>query len=63
MKTYRHINWNGKRDYECTNVCACRAEAAPDANWIEDAQAIAGGMTRLETRTQGGATVEYWGYL
>lgn len=24
---------------------------------------IAANMTRLETRTQSGATVEYWGYL
>lgn len=59
MKTYRHIHWTGKRDYECTNVCACQAEAAPNAYWIEDAAAIAPNMTRLWIE----CGVQYFGYL
>lgn len=34
MKTYKNKNWK-RRDYECTNVVACVAAAAPDDNWIE----------------------------
>lgn len=59
MKTFRHPRWTGKRDYECTNVCACQAETAPDAEWIEDSGAIAPNMTQLWIERG----VRYWGYL
>jgi hypothetical protein len=36
MKVFRHIGFDGKRDYECTNVIACIAETAPDEHWIEN---------------------------
>jgi hypothetical protein len=36
LKVFRHINFDGTRDYECTNVIACIAEKAPDENWVEN---------------------------
>ncbi len=35
MKWFKHNEFDGKRDYECTNVCYCHAPEAPDVNWVE----------------------------
>lgn len=62
MQTFRNVNWK-TRDYECTNLVACRALNAPNGNWAPCDDSVLLGLTQLETRTQNGATVQYWGYL
>ena len=63
-RTFMHKNWNGKRDYECTNVVACVARTAPNDDWIE---CRADWMDQLKSRgaqqlfIEGG--VQYFGWL
>jgi hypothetical protein len=72
MKVYRNIHFDGKRDYECTNVIACIADAAPDENWIENTDpkfpvyAFADGRAALDNGVQQlyiKAGVRYFGWL
>jgi hypothetical protein len=62
MKTYRNVHFT-KRDYECTNLVACRTESAMNSNWAPCDESVLSGLTKLEIRHQNGTTVEYWGYL
>ena len=48
-----------KRNYDCTNVVACIAEAAPGPNWIECGSEVLAGLTQLHR--QGSAI--FYGYL
>jgi hypothetical protein len=49
-----------KRDYEATNIVACMAEKAPNANWVpSDRAETLQGLTHLWTE----AGVQYYGYL
>jgi len=57
--TFKNKAWDGKRDYECTNVVACVAEHAPDASWIECDDRILNGLTQLWIIRD----VRYFGYL
>lgn len=58
MKTYRNTKFI-KRDYECTNIVACVAAAAPESHWEQvDASAI-NGLTKLYTQ----AGVTYYGHI
>lgn len=56
--TFRNANWT-KRDYECTNVVACKAATAPSVNWEPCSGTVLDGLTKLHSE----AGVEYWGYL
>jgi hypothetical protein len=47
------------RNYECTNVVFCIADAAPDANWIATNDAIPESMSQLWI-TNG---VRYFGWM
>lgn len=57
MKTFKNKHFI-KRDYECTNIVFCEAEAAPDANWIECDPSE---NTLQQLWIEGG--VRYFGYL
>ena len=35
MKWFKHKQFTGKRDYECTNVCYCYAPEPPTEHWTE----------------------------
>jgi hypothetical protein len=60
MKTFKHKMWNGKRDYECTNVIACQAESAPSEWWIECGDdSILTGLNKLWIERG----VQYYGHL
>lgn len=59
MKTYRNKNFKA-RNYECTNVAACKAETNPDeSKWVEDCDAVKPFMVPL-WRENG---VQFWGWL
>jgi len=59
MKTFKNANFI-KRDYECTNIVACKAEVAPkDGKWVECDESALNGLTQLWI--QGG--VAFFGYL
>lgn len=59
MKTFKNSQFI-KRDYECQNVVACRAEVMPTrGTWEPADESILSGLTMIE-RVAG---VEYWGYL
>lgn len=58
MKTFRNVNYT-KRNYECTNIVACEAEQAPNANYEECGAEILNGLTRLHSEND----VRYYGYL
>lgn len=56
------------RDYECTNVIACEAEQAPDANYSPADASIITGLTHLHTTRDlnnltGANDVKYYGHL
>lgn len=59
MTTYINKHFT-KRNYECTNIVACVAEANPDAaKWeVADASVLAG-LTQLWTERG----VRFYGYL
>ena len=40
LKTYRHSEYKGKRNYECGTVAVCRAVAAPNTYWTECEESI-----------------------
>ena len=58
MTTYRNTRFTA-RDYECTNVVACVADAAPAAFWQPADESILSGLTKLYVE----AGVTYYGYL
>lgn len=65
LKTFKSKNWTA-RNYECTNVVACQAVAAPEGkiaihgeNWVECDESALAGLTQLEIC----AGVRYFGYL
>jgi hypothetical protein len=61
MKRYKHIRWTGKREYaDCTVVVACKAERAPNGNWVECSDAE-WPQTAKALWTECG--VQYWGWL
>ena len=45
-KTFRNSLFK-TRDYEATNVVACKALTPPGPQWVEDRNAIKGSMDRL----------------
>jgi hypothetical protein len=57
-KTFRNVAFT-KRNYECTNVVACIADAAPGPNWVECDPETLTGLTKLYC--QGG--VSFYGYM
>ncbi len=57
-KTFRNTSWT-RRDYECTNIVACQAIAAPGPQWVEADASILGGLDQLHRQ----AGVTYWGHL
>ena len=59
MQTFINKHWTGKRDYECTNVIACQAAQAPDANWLPCDESILNGLTQLYIERG----VRYFGHL
>ena len=65
MNTYRNANFT-KRNYECTNIVACRTEHNPKErgdkraiNWEPAVEGVLTGLTMLWICDG----VEYWGYL
>ncbi len=58
MKTFKNTAWKS-RDYECTNVVACEAPAAPKGAWIEADASVLDGLTMLWRE----GDVRYYGYL
>lgn len=58
MATFKNKNFT-KRNYECTNVIACVAAAAPDENYIESDEAVLQGLTQLWIENG----VRYYGHL
>jgi hypothetical protein len=60
LRIFRNINWT-RRDYECTNIVACRAKEAPNDNWVECEEEIVERLKLKALYGQGG--VSYLGYL
>lgn len=63
MAIFRNKNFT-KRDYEATNVVACQAEFAPDANWVLTTHEELNAMLRSPVQPlwiERG--VQYYGYL
>jgi hypothetical protein len=59
MKTYKNINFK-KRDYDCTNIVACKANANPNTErYIVCSDSILTGLTKLYIQND----VIYYGYL
>jgi len=58
MKTFKNINFT-KLDPECTNIVACQAEQAPNANWVECDESCLHNLKPLHVQ----AGVRYFGYL
>ena len=61
MGVFKNRLWT-KRDYECTNVVACVAEAKPETDndrWEPAEEAILAPLTHLWTERG----VRYYGYL
>ena len=58
MKTFRNTLFT-KRNYECTNIVACKAEKAPGDNWVECDESFLANLTQLWI--QGG--VAFFGYM
>lgn len=58
MKTFKNKNFV-KRNYDCTNVVFCKAESAPDSNWIECDEDEIGDCDQLWIK----GDVRYFGYL
>jgi len=58
MTAYRNTKFT-TRNYECTNVVACIADAAPAAHWEACDESILDGLTKLYTQ----AGVAYYGHL
>lgn len=68
MNTYWNTAWT-KRDYECTNIVAIKADQLPkgyDPNVWKDSACKASSLTNLMhigSITQNGQRFEQWGYL
>ena len=61
--TFRNGNWT-KRNYECTNVVACEAEAAPGDNWVPvDSAYVEAILNRGGCQLEICAGVRYYGWL
>jgi len=58
MKVFRNKRFI-KRNYECSNICACKALSPPDGEWEEVSDKYLSGMMMIYSQ----AGVEYWGYL
>ena len=58
MATFKNKNFT-TRNYECTNVIACVADAAPDKNYIESDDSVLQGLTQLWIENG----VRYYGHL
>ncbi len=58
MKTFRNINWT-HRTYDCTNIVACVADAAPRPCYVECDPSILEGLDRI-CSIDG---VTYYGFL
>jgi hypothetical protein len=58
MNTYRNTNYT-KRDYETTNVVACKADVAPGPAWELCDATILDGLSQLWLT----AGVRYYGHL
>jgi hypothetical protein len=57
-RAFRNINYT-ERDYECTNVVACVAKSAPDANYEPCGDEVLEGLTPLWIQ----GDVRYWGHM
>lgn len=64
MKTFKNKNFT-KRDYEATNVVACKSIKAPNENWIEADDSVIEKMelNKLWIETSNGNDVHYFGWL
>ena len=58
MKTYRNTKYT-TRNYDCTNVVACVAAAAPANHWQPADESILKGLTKLYAA----GDVTYYGHL
>lgn len=58
LKTFKNTSWK-TRDYECTNIVACQAPAAPKGTWVECDESVITGMTALWRE----GDVRYFGWL
>lgn len=58
LKTFRNTRWTS-RNYECTNIVACQAPAAPADHWEECEAEILNGLTDLWRE----GDVRLFGYL
>ena len=57
-RTFKNSKFT-RRDYECTNVVACRAATAPADHWVECDESALKGLT--QPWTENGCT--YFGWL
>ena len=63
MKTYKNTQFV-KRDYECTNIVACRCKETPKrGEWAECDESILFGLKMLGIEHQNGQQIEMWGWL
>jgi hypothetical protein len=62
LATFINKNFT-KRDYECTNIVACRAERAPNENWVPCEESELAGLQQLWIETANGLRVTYYGHL
>jgi len=58
MNTYKNINFV-KRNYECSNVVACKAEKRPNESYVLADESILNGLTQLWMENG----IRYFGYL
>jgi hypothetical protein len=58
MKTFKNKNFV-TRDYDCTNIVACRAQAAPSEHFIEAPDFDLSRLTQLWTENG----VTYFGHM
>ncbi len=61
MKWFKHIGFNGKRDYERTNLCYCNAPTAPSSEWVETEPPLPKLTTMIRLYRQGEA--QFYGWL
>jgi hypothetical protein len=62
MTTFKNTKFTS-RNYECTNLVVCEAEAAPGENWTECDSAEKDGLTQLYIERANRTSVTYYGYL
>ncbi len=61
MKWFKHKEFNGKRDYECTNLAYCYAPEPPNEYWQETQFPLAKITTMSLLDRQGDA--QFYGWL